>query len=84
MLEIAQIGITVFGVAAFLLVTRDSRRAQIIGTVCGLLANPFWWLMVISTEQWLTVPVHAADTFGWVSKAWRLHRLKITGILLAP
>ena len=72
MLLIAQIGIAAFGCAAFLLVTQDSRRAQIVGTVCGLASNPFWWLMVIITEQWLTIPVHLAYTYGWISKAYRL------------
>jgi hypothetical protein len=68
----AQIGMSLFGCAAFLLVTRDTRRLQIAGTVCGLLANPFWWMMVIATEQWITVPLHLAYTYGWLSKAWRL------------
>lgn len=71
-LQIAQLGISVFGFLAFWLVTQDSRRAQIWGTVFGLLANPFWWLMVVVTEQWLTVPVHAAYTWAWYAKAWRL------------
>lgn len=73
MLTIAQLGISVFGVAAFLLVTRESRRLQIYGTIFGLISNPFWWLMVITTEQWLTIPVHAAYTYGWISKAIRLY-----------
>lgn len=72
MLEVAQIGITVFGVAAFLLVTQDSRRVQIIGAACGFSANPFWWLLVITTQPWLKIPVHAVYTFGWIWKAWRL------------
>lgn len=74
MLNIAQLGISVFGLAAFLLVTRESRRCQILGTVFGLLSNPFWWLMVFATEQWLTVPLHAGYTYGWLSKAIRLYR----------
>lgn len=72
MLTIAQIGISVFGAAAFLLVTRETRRAQVAGVVCGLISNPFWWLMMVATEQWITIPVHCLYTYGWVSKAWRL------------
>ena len=72
LLTIAQIGISVFGAAAFLLVTRETRNAQIAGVVCGLVSNPFWWLMVVATEQWVTVPVHCFYTYGWVSKACRL------------
>ena len=74
MLFYAQLGISVFGVLAFLLVTREERRYQILGTVFGLISNPFWWMMVIATEQWLTVPVHLAYTYGWVSKAYRLYQ----------
>jgi hypothetical protein len=74
MLTIAQIGISVFGVAAFLLVTRDDRKYQVLGTLFGLAANPFWWLMVIATEQWITIPVHVAYTWGWWSKALRLRK----------
>lgn len=72
MLTIAQIGISIFGCAAFLLVTRESRRAQVLGVVFGLCSNPFWWMMVVATEQWITIPLHAAYTYGWLSKAWRL------------
>jgi hypothetical protein len=72
MLFWAQIGISVFGCAAFLMVTRETRRLQIAGTICGLLSNPFWWMMVIATEQWVTIPLHLAYTYGWWSKAYRL------------
>lgn len=77
MLLAAQIGISIFGCAAFLLVTRDSRKLQIAGVVFGILSNPFWWLMVIATEQWLTIPLHAAYTYGWYSKAYRLWKADI-------
>ena len=71
-LTIAQIGMSVFGCLGFLLVTREERRAQVAGVVCGLLSNPFWWIMVVATEQWITVPLHLAYTYGWYSKAFRL------------
>ncbi len=72
MLTVAQLGISVFGCAAFLLVTRDGRRAQVAGVLLGLCSNPFWWLMVVATEQWLSVPLHLLYTYGWFSKARRL------------
>ncbi len=72
MLTVAQIGISVFGCVAFLLVTREERHLQIIGVAFGIASNPFWWLMVFATEQWITIPLHAAYTYGWYSKAWRL------------
>lgn len=74
MLFWSQIGISVFGCAAFLMVTRETRRLQVAGTVCGLISNPFWWMMVIATQQWITIPLHAAYTYGWLSKAYRLWR----------
>lgn len=76
MLLIAQIGITVFGCTAFLLVTQDARRYQVAGVICGLASNPCWWMMVIATEQWLTVPVHLVYTYAWLSKAHRLWKAR--------
>ena len=77
MLLYAQLGISIFGCTAFLLVTREDRRLQVAGVVFGLISNPFWWLMVVATEQWITVPVHLAYTYGWFSKAWRLWRSRM-------
>ncbi|MEO2036909.1 MAG: hypothetical protein ABGZ35_32945, partial [Planctomycetaceae bacterium] len=74
MLLIAQWGVSIFGCAAFLLILSEQRRHQIAGTICGLASNPFWWLMMVATEQWITIPVHAAYTYGWWSKAWQLWR----------
>ena len=72
----SQIGISIFGVTAFLCVTRETRRMQIAGVVFGLLSNPFWWAMVVATEQWYSIPVHLAYTYGWVSKAIRLWKTR--------
>lgn len=76
LLLLSQFGITIFGLAGFLMVTRESRRDQVIGVACGLIANPFWWMMVISTHQWMTIPVHVAYTYGWYAKAYRLWKSK--------
>lgn len=72
LLDVSQIGISLFGSAAFLLVTREEPKAQKIGVVLGLVSNPFWWLMVVSTGQWLTIPVHILYTYGWLRKAYVL------------
>ena len=75
LLDISQLGISIFGSAAFLLVTREEAKAQKAGVVLGLVSNPFWWLMVVATSQWITIPVHALYTYGWLRKAhvlwWR-------------
>lgn len=71
-LTIAQIGVSVFGSVAFLLVLSEQKRRQKIGVIFGLISNPFWWWSVIATEQWMTVPVHMLYTFGWYHKAYNL------------
>ena len=72
LLTIAQIGISIFGCTAFLFVTRETERDQKIGTILGLISNPFWWLMMVVTAQWITIPVHLMYTYGWVRKAYVL------------
>lgn len=72
LLDISQIGISLFGSAAFLLVTREETRLQKFGVALGLVSNPFWWMMVIATSQWLTLPVHVLYTYGWLRKAYVL------------
>lgn len=74
LLLISQIGISIFGCLAFILVTQEGRKAQIYGTIFGLISNPFWWIMLILTEQWFTIPVHLVYTYGWTSKAYRLYK----------
>ena len=72
LLSIAQVGISVFGSVAFLLVTQETEKRQKLGVVFGLLSNPFWWIMVFSTHQYITIPVHLLYTYGWLRKAWVL------------
>jgi hypothetical protein len=72
LLDISQIGISLFGSAAFLAVTREETHWQKVGVTLGLLSNPFWWMMVIATAQWITLPVHALYTYGWLRKAYVL------------
>ena len=69
---IYQIGISLFGATAFLLVTREEIKFQKLGVFFGLLSNPFWWIMVFSTEQYITIPVHLLYTYAWIRKAYVL------------
>ena len=71
-LVIAQIGISLFGCTAFLLVTRETDKLQKLGVIFGLLSNPFWWLMVFATDQYISIPVHLLYTYGWLRKGWVL------------
>jgi len=72
LLDISGIGISIFGVAGFLCVLREEKKYQKLGTILGLCSNPFWWLMVITTQQWMTIPVHLLYTYGWLNKAYVL------------
>ena len=72
LLDIAQLGISIFGSISFLMILGESKRNQKIGTVLGLLATPFWWGSAILTSQWITLPIHALYTGGWVFKAYQL------------
>ncbi len=65
----AQAGATIFGVPAFLYVTRETLRDQKIGTILGLVSNPFWWITMIFAQQWYMIPVHTLYTYGWIRKA---------------
>lgn len=76
LLLIAQLGISAFGCAAFLFITKEPRWCQITGTVLGLISNPFWWMMMVATEQWITIPVHLAYTYGWISLAHKLWKTR--------
>jgi hypothetical protein len=69
---ISQVGISLFGATAFLLVTRETIKLQKMGVILGLISNPFWWLMVTVTEQWITIPVHLLYTYGWLRKGYVL------------
>jgi hypothetical protein len=80
-LTIAQLGITIFGLTGFLMVTRETYKAQVLGVICGLLANPFWWMMVITTEQYISIPVHLCYTYGWIRKAVALYKNRPGGLI---
>lgn len=71
---ISQIGIATLGPMSFLLIIRDSYKSQAIGVILGLACVPFWWLMVASTEQWLTIHAHLLYTYGLIDKAIRLRK----------
>jgi nicotinamide riboside transporter PnuC len=46
--SISQIGITIFGVAAIILVAKKNKR----GFVFGLLSQPFWIITSFINKQW--------------------------------
>lgn len=71
-LQISNAGISIFGVAAFLLVLQDSTKLKKLGTILGIISNPFWWAMIIITDQWLTIPVHLCYTGGWIFNVYKL------------
>lgn len=72
----AQVMISVFSSVGFVLVVRESRRLQTIGAVCGCIGVPFWWVTIIHTEMWYTLPIHTLYTWAWGDKLWRLLKTK--------
>lgn len=59
---IAEVGITVFGLAAIILVSVKSRW----GFVCGLASQPFWFVMLYTDEKWLVLGLSCVYTVSWI------------------
>lgn len=59
--SIAQIGITIFGVSAILLVARKNKW----GFVLGLISQPFWLITSYLNKQWGVFFLSAVYVFSW-------------------
>jgi len=59
---IAQIGVTIFGVIAIILVSRKNRW----GFVFGLLSQPFWFITSYCNKQWGVFFLTVIYTFSWI------------------
>ena len=57
----AQIGITVFGVSAIILVARKNKW----GFVLGLVSQPFWLITSYLNKQWGVFFLSAVYVFSW-------------------
>lgn len=71
---IAQIIIGTVGVAAFLLVLRDSYQLKYTGIILGLVSSPFFWITALYHEQYYTIPVHVCYSFGWIDSFIRIRK----------
>ena len=58
---IAQIGITIFGVSAIILVARKNKW----GFVLGLISQPFWLITSYMNKQWGVFLLSAVYIFSW-------------------
>ncbi len=58
---IAQIGITIFGVSAIILVARKNKW----GFVLGLVSQPFWLITSYLNRQWGVFLLSAVYVFSW-------------------
>lgn len=58
---IAQIGITIFGVIAILLVARKNKW----GFVFGLASQPFWFITAVVNKQWGIFFLNIIYLFSW-------------------
>lgn len=59
---IAQIGISIFGVSAIILVARKNKW----GFVLGLLSCPFWFITSYINKQWGVLFLNIIYTATWI------------------
>ena len=59
---IAQIGITIFGVGAIILVARKNKW----GFVLGLISCPFWFITSYENKQWGVFFLNIVYTCTWI------------------
>lgn len=58
---IAQIGITIFGVSAIILVAKKNKW----GFVLGLISQPFWFITSFINHQWGVFFLSIIYVFSW-------------------
>ena len=59
--EVAQIGITIFGISAIVLVARKNKW----GFVLGLVSQPFWLATSFIIKQWGVFFLSVVYIFSW-------------------
>lgn len=67
---LAQVVVTVFGASAIFLLGARTNRVRRWGVVCGLIAQPAWYVTAICHEQWGLLPVFALYTGSWLRGLW--------------
>ena len=68
-MDLAQLGIMIFGGLAIWFVGRKERWGR-WGYVLGLLSQPFWFWTTIAHQQWGLVAITAFYTYSWAQGAW--------------
>lgn len=63
---ISQIGITIFGLTAIILVARKNKW----GFIFGILSVPFWFITSITNGQWGVALLNVAYTVTWIYGAY--------------
>ena len=59
---IAQVGLTIFGLTALILVAKKNKW----GFVIGLISQPFWIATSLINQQWGVFAVSVAYSFIWI------------------
>ncbi len=59
---IAQIGVSIFGVTAIILVAKKNKW----GFIFGLLSQPFWFITSLINKQWGVLFVSIIYTCSWL------------------
>ena len=68
--HVAQAVVTIFGASAIFLLGARIDRVRRWGVVCGLIAQPAWYITAIAHEQWGLLPVFALYTGSWLRGLW--------------
>jgi len=58
---ISQVGITIFGIMAIILVAKKNKW----GFVFGLISQPFWFMTAYLNKQWGVLFLSVVYTFSW-------------------
>lgn len=68
-IDIAQVGIVLFGAGAIWFVGRKEKWRR-WGYIMGLCAQPFWVMTTIQHQQWGILGISAFYTYSWMQGIW--------------
>lgn len=67
---IAQIVIGIFGVLSVIIANDPRPRVARWGCICGLVAQPAWFVMTWHAEQWGAFAAAFFYSYGWLRGLW--------------
>jgi len=67
---LTQLGIAIFGISGVWLVNDPRPSVSRYGCLCGLAAQPFWYLTAWEHGQWGIAVVSVFYTWSWARGVW--------------